>query len=53
MAKNKNNSPKSSGSNSSKDTTSNSNKNTSGGSMKDTNSQMPDNRPARSGPGGS
>lgn len=53
MAKNKNNSPKSSALNSSKDSVSNSIKNKSGGSMKDTNTQMPDNRPARSGPGGS
>lgn len=52
MAKNKNNNYKNSTSNSSKDTASNTSNNKSGGSMKDTNTQMPDNRPARSGPGG-
>lgn len=53
MAKNKNNNFKNNASNSVKNDTGNSNKNQSGGSMKDTNTQMPDNRPARSGPGGS
>lgn len=48
MAKNKDNRMKSSN----KSTTSSSSKNTSGGSMKNTNTQIPDNRPARSGPGG-
>jgi hypothetical protein len=52
MAKNKNNSSsKNDASNSSKNNASNSSKNNTGGSMKDT-TQMPDNRPARSGPGG-
>ncbi len=52
MANNKNNSSsKNSTSNSSKNNTSNSSKNKSGGSMKDV-THMPDNRPARSGPGG-
>jgi hypothetical protein len=52
MAKNKSNSStKNNASNSSKNNASNSGKNTSGGSMKDT-THMPDNRPARSGPGG-
>ncbi|MDF2483891.1 MAG: hypothetical protein K0R46_59 [Herbinix sp.] len=52
MAKNKNNSFKNNASTSVKNDTGNSSKNQSGGSMKDTNTQMPDNRPARSGPGG-
>ena len=52
MAKNKNNSSsKNNASNSSKNNTGNSSNNNSGGSMKDT-IHMPDNRPARSGPGG-
>lgn len=51
MAKNKNNSSKNGASSSSKNSTSSSSKNTSGGSMKDLTAQ-PDNRPARSGPGG-
>jgi hypothetical protein len=52
MAKNKSNSStKNSTSNSNKNNASNSGKNNSGGSMKDT-THMPDNRPARSGPGG-
>jgi hypothetical protein len=52
MAKNKSNSStKNNASSSSKNNASNSSKNNSGGSMKDT-THMPDNRPARSGPGG-
>jgi hypothetical protein len=52
MAKNKSNSStKNDASNSSKNNASNSSKNNSGSSMKDT-THMPDNRPARSGPGG-
>jgi len=50
MAKNKDNRPK----NNSKNSSSCSSKSSSGmeNSMKNTNSQFPDNRPARSGPGG-
>ena len=52
MAKNKNNSSsKNSTSNSGKNNASSSSKDKSGGSMKDV-THMPDNRPARSGPGG-
>lgn len=51
MAKNKNNSSsKNSNSSSSKNNVSNSSKNS--GTMKDSVAQFPDNRPARSGPGG-
>lgn len=49
---NTSNSNKNNAAGNSKNTTSNSSKNNSGGTMKDTNKQFPDNRPARSGPGG-
>jgi hypothetical protein len=52
MAKNKSNSStKNNASDSSKNNSNNSNNDKSGGSMKDV-THMPDNRPARSGPGG-
>ncbi len=52
MAKNKNNNYKNTSSSSSKNCASNSTKTTSSGSMKDIQSEVPDKRPARSGPGG-
>lgn len=52
MAKNKNNSYKSSSSNSSKNNAGGSSKSQTGGSMKDTHAQVPDKGPSRSGPGG-